>query len=636
MAAQQEETVLLNFEVDQAAAERQLLKVEGIILDNKKAQQELTKAYKAGNITQQEYVEENLRLQQNLAKETKIRNTLIGVVKAETGSINADRAALASLTAQRNATNKSTDEGIKKFNELNKKIKELTESLKAGEQAGGDFRRNVGNYPAAAGKASVASKELNGMLEGSVSKFAGVAGGIGLATTALGALAKAYTGSAAGARDLENAQIQLSKVYEVAGEKLAQFVNSQDEDVGILEQLSIAITARYLPALYAESSAYVEAEKRLVKLNAARSFVGANVKNFERLAEIQRRIRDDESKALDDRIAASNEVDTMFENIRTITLSSIKSEIKAIKESTVGYAKNLAAQAQVAQLTAEIADKEEEVTGKLTENVTARRTLIELRRQELELLAFEIQEANKPQVNLVNTSTGSQLSDPAIAASKARQAQFTEELKTVELTEAQKQEYYRQSLTLKVAQDEAIYSSSRQLLSSLTGLAAEGSQAQKAIALVNIGINTAEALVSGIASSQDIPYPGNLVAMASTIATVLANIAAAKQYIDGFAEGGYTGPGKKHDVAGVVHAGEYVTPKRVVESPSAQPHLRALERMRNGYADGGFVTNQNTSGAQQALIMANALKNLPTPVISVKEVTQVQNRIRVKENVSRL
>lgn len=636
MAAQQEETVLLNFEVDQKAAERQLLKVEGIILDNKKAQQDLTKAYKAGNITQQEYVEENLRLQQNLAKETKIRNTLINVVKAETGSINADRAALASLTAQRNATNKSTDEGIKKFNELNKKIKELTESLKAGEQAGGDFRRNVGNYPAAAGKASVASKELNGMLEGSVSKFAGVAGGIGLATTALGALFKAYTGSAAGARDLENAQIQLSYAYQIVGKELTEYINGQEDSIGILEGASIAILTRYLPAIYAQSEAYAAAAKTLKDLEISRAFAAGDAKNDERRAEIWRRIRDDEKQSLDDRIAASSQIDGILETSKQRSIIILQAQVDAIKRSTVQYDRNREAQLQVAQLTAEIADKEEEVTGKLTENVTARRTLIELRRQELELLAFEIQEANKPQVNLVNTSTGSQLSDPAIAASKARQEQFVDELKTVDFTEKQKQEYYRQSLTQKVAQDEVIYNSSRQLFSSLTGLAEEGSREQKALALLNIGINTAEALASGIASSQDIPYPGNLAAMASTIATILGNIAAAKQYIDGFAEGGYTGPGKKHDVAGVVHAGEYVTPKRVVESPSAQPHLRALERMRNGYADGGFVTNQNTSGAQQALIMANALKNLPTPVISVKEVTQVQNRIRVKENVSRL
>lgn len=637
MAVQQEETILLNLEVDQKSAVQQLEKIEGLLLDNKKAQQDLQKALKAGNITQEEYVEENIRLQQNIAKESKQRQTLTNIIKAETGSLNADRAALAALTQERNATNRTTEQGIKQFDALNKKIKELTESLKQAEQAGGDFRRNVGNYPQAAQGASAASKELNGILEGTVSKFAGVAGGIGLASTALAGLFKAYTASAAGARDLENAQIQLSYAYQVVGKNLAEYVSGQENSVGFLEGATIALLSRYIPAIYAESEAYASVAKTLKDLAISRAFAAGDAKVDERRAEILRRIRDDEKQAIDDRIAASEKIDQIFEASKQRSVIIIQAEIDAIKRSTIQYDLNREAQLQVAQLTAEISDKEEEITGKLTENVTARRTLIELRRQELELLAFEIREANKPQgIDLVDPSTGAQASDPVIAASQARQKQFIAELKTVDFTENQKQEYYRESLTIQAQLNDQYLASAKILFGGLQTLAREGSAEQKALALLNIGVNTAEALVSGIASSQNIPYPGNLVAMATTIATVLANVAAAKQYIEGFAEGGYTGPGGKYDVAGVVHKGEYVTPKHVVESPAAQGHLRALERMRNGYADGGFVTNQNTSGAQQALIMANALKNLPVPELSVKEVTTVQNRIRVKENVSRL
>jgi len=121
---------------------------------------------------------------------------------------------------------------------------------------------------------------------------------------------------------------------------------------------------------------------------------------------------------------------------------------------------------------------------------------------------------------------------------------------------------------------------------------------------------------------------------AVAVATGLANVAK----INGveFAEGGYTGDGAKYDVAGVVHKGEYVSPKNVVQSPAAQPHLAALERMRNGYADGGFVTNRSIDTSQQTLIMANALRNLPAPVIGVREITQVQNRIFVREKASKI
>ena len=118
------------------------------------------------------------------------------------------------------------------------------------------------------------------------------------------------------------------------------------------------------------------------------------------------------------------------------------------------------------------------------------------------------------------------------------------------------------------------------------------------------------------------------------IATGLANLAA----IHGvqFAEGGWTGPGGKWDAVGIVHADEYVTPKRVRHMPEAQPHLMALERMRlRGYADGGLVTNSISGPINQQLEMVNIIKNMPAPVVSVKEITTKTNRVRVKESISK-
>lgn len=68
---------------------------------------------------------------------------------------------------------------------------------------------------------------------------------------------------------------------------------------------------------------------------------------------------------------------------------------------------------------------------------------------------------------------------------------------------------------------------------------------------------------------------------------------------DGFAAGGWTGPGSKYQAAGVVHADEHVQPKRVVNEPGALPFLEQIRRQgfRNtmsrlrmpGYAEGGLV-----------------------------------------------
>ena len=155
---------------------------------------------------------------------------------------------------------------------------------------------------------------------------------------------------------------------------------------------------------------------------------------------------------------------------------------------------------------------------------------------------------------------------------------------------------------------------------------------------------TAQTLISTYATAQKaaeaaftpptIASPG---LAAAYVATAIANGLAQVAAINGvqFAEGGWTGPGNKMDVAGVVHADEYVAPKHIVNTPAAQPHIAALESMRlRPYADGGFVTNQNTASTQQAMITANALKNMKQPIVGVREFIKVWEQVQWRENVS--
>lgn len=56
----------------------------------------------------------------------------------------------------------------------------------------------------------------------------------------------------------------------------------------------------------------------------------------------------------------------------------------------------------------------------------------------------------------------------------------------------------------------------------------------------------------------------------------------------GFADGGYTGPGGKHQAAGVVHKGEYVFSKEATQRAGVG-NLEAMHRSLKGYASGGLV-----------------------------------------------
>ena len=79
----------------------------------------------------------------------------------------------------------------------------------------------------------------------------------------------------------------------------------------------------------------------------------------------------------------------------------------------------------------------------------------------------------------------------------------------------------------------------------------------------------------------------------------------AEKNMPGYAAGGWTGPGHKHQVAGLVHADEFVTRKEVVRQPGALHFLdifnrvgmRALEVVRNGYSAGGLVQRLSGVGA---------------------------------------
>lgn len=68
----------------------------------------------------------------------------------------------------------------------------------------------------------------------------------------------------------------------------------------------------------------------------------------------------------------------------------------------------------------------------------------------------------------------------------------------------------------------------------------------KTLALAEIAINTGKALAAGIAQAQSVPFPANIAAIATTVGTILANIATAINTVKSakFATGGLvTGPG---------------------------------------------------------------------------------------------
>lgn len=114
----------------------------------------------------------------------------------------------------------------------------------------------------------------------------------------------------------------------------------------------------------------------------------------------------------------------------------------------------------------------------------------------------------------------------------------------------------------------------------------------KAAAIAQTLIKTYQSAESAFAAGVAIGGPAALVLgtafAAVAVATGLANVAQIRaQSVGGYSEGGYTGTGGRHEVAGVVHAGEVVFSQDDVLRAGG---VSAVEMVRlRGYAAGGLV-----------------------------------------------
>lgn len=112
--------------------------------------------------------------------------------------------------------------------------------------------------------------------------------------------------------------------------------------------------------------------------------------------------------------------------------------------------------------------------------------------------------------------------------------------------------------------------------------------------------------------------PSNTAGSSGTVAAP----ATAERVLSGYSDGGYTGDGDRYEVAGVVHRGEYVVPKPIMDNPRVVDAVGTIEAIRRnkilgsgmaaapsaGYADGGYTT--------------------PAPSLSMEEFTKAVQEFR--------
>jgi hypothetical protein len=614
MASEKEE-IILDFKVEQGDVISDLEKLKKVIISNKEEQLALTKAYRTGKITQEEYAKESVRVENALKRQQKQYGDTQKAVLGHKSKI---------------------DELIKSNQNLAKTNQGLSKSF---EQAAGNI--------------NIAGTNIGSL----TTKISSLANPVTAAAAAVGALASVYASSTIGAKDLEFAQNQLSAAFNLSSNAFASFISSGEDGEGLLSKFTNAVLERYAPAIAGLSNQLARNIELLEDLGREELSLREEINdvlgdNQELMTQLQ-----DDQLSYNDKIGITNQIITNIRNNQSLltdeTDGVLQRQLKALEFQLALDRQNEELQTKVLQKKLEIsrvdkdADKRAEAIRRIEVNLldTENKRLAVLR--EREKIGQRIAGKSLQGLSLTDaTGLADEASGLGNKPGKSKlpigDQNLLDRQKTFADAEAQlqrdaikrKQDSEQRYTQFLQAEQMMRYQAVAGVFGQLSALAEEQSDEQRAFGLLQIALSSGVGVAEAVKAGAGLIFPANLVAIASGVGAVLAGIAQAKSLL-GFAEGGWTGPGDKYKPAGIVHADEYVTPKRVVNSPAARPHIAALESMRlRGYAEGGMVARAATNEVNQQLATINAIKAMPRPVLDLAETARGLRKLEYKEKYS--
>ena len=188
------------------------------------------------------------------------------------------------------------------------------------------------------------------------------------------------------------------------------------------------------------------------------------------------------------------------------------------------------------------------------------------------------------------------------------------------------------------------------------GLEALGEQSEsfaklsKVLALAEIAYNSGKALSAGIASASALPFPANLAAIATTVGTILANMAQATKIVNSFksktedkprkkfATGGLVtgeGTGTSDSIPAMLSNGESVLTARATSMFA--PVLSTFNQIGGGVPIQATETANSVAGEEMlAKAFMQGAAALPNPVVSVVDINAGQMRVAQVEAMANL
>ena len=449
--ADEKDKIIYEIDIEEKGSIQKAEALKRALLLLKQEQKDLADAVKKGVISQDEYVKELVRTE-----------NVLKVTSAKYSQVQKD------LTGVKTQTDKWTEASTK-----------LTASLD---------------------KAIPGFGQLTSAISG-VNPVMATAGVLG------GALATAYLSSAAGARDLDSAQVTLSSSFRTISNDIAKLAGADGKGGGLLTGLADQFNFRIFGAtsgvsgIISRNASNALKDLELLELDSKRV-----AKKALDQAEVLRRLRDDDKKSFADRMEAAKQVEGYI-NVREQVLVNTQKERLANLQIQLALDKdNLELQKQIKNVQFEISDIQEDSQGKRTEALNgilnlqkeiSKQSDVDLERErQRKILTDEI---NKQQLEVDQNFKLKQTEDLIILRE--------EEIDLIdESIEANRN--YEKSVKATVAADEVRRGSLMGLAAALSGTSNLGKEfsvvsviASRAAAIAQIVSNTGAANAKAVAAS---------------------------------------------------------------------------------------------------------------------------------------
>ena len=212
-----------------------------------------------------------------------------------------------------------------------------------------------------------------------------------------------------------------------------------------------------------------------------------------------------------------------------------------------------------------------------------------------------LQQWNDDMMNFLQSDVGQAVSgtlDTFVSGMSAIFQQMTAIVQAeLEIQTAAVEKKYDREISLAEGNNYKVKKLEKQKQQEIAKLKNEANRKMFAMQVIQAVAQTAISAINAYSSAAQVPMIGYIlapIAAAMAVAAGALQIATIKKQqqaseAQGYMEGGFTKEGKLDEVAGIVHAGEWVASQKLVKNPEVRPMLEALDLMQRTNGNMDFV-----------------------------------------------